>query len=314
MTQDDPRLILQDLLDAMSLAARSDDYDAVLSYYSLPYLHRALDSKVMLETREDLRIGVEAFYKALVAKGADQIIRLASNATYLSPNYIEGVYVTHLLVNSVPVTRSFTNRTIIRRTPDGWKLAETFNGFSHKIWPIRVFYVPDEPLSYPDASEDDARRSAMEPLAIYQSFINAMTRTNVSGDFEAYCKHCMFPHTIHANNHDGINETPEAAREFFFSLLDILVEHDIQDFVRIADYAEFVSADEICGYHMAHFLRDGQSGLPPVRSRMILKRSGTQWYMSSVTNSLENEEYPYRHLVPASELVTQLAIQKRTKQ
>ncbi|MEP4198605.1 MAG: hypothetical protein ABJL99_23530 [Aliishimia sp.] len=312
MNTDDPKLIFQNVLDAMSQAVAQDGVKGLMPLFSLPYLHLALDAKIMLETREDLIAGLEAFYQTLASKGVDKVIRLASKATHLSANYIDGIYVSHLLRGTLPIVRSYTNRAVIRRTTDGWKLTETMNGFRHNTWPIRVFSVPDEVPDYTSLGIEDSRRSALEPLAIYQTFINAMTRANVSGNFEDYCNRCLFPHTSHTNNHDTKNVTKEHSRVFFDALLELLEEHKVEDFMRIADHAEFVSADEICGYHTARFLPDGPGGLAPVKSRMILKRLGTRWFMSSVTNSLSNEGYPYRHPIPTEDLMTQLAIQKRT--
>lgn len=309
----DPKTIFQNLLDEISSEGMKGGSDALVSFFSLPYLHEAIDTKIMLENEDDLRTGLKVFYDTLTTKGVTQTIRLVSNADYLSPNYIEGVYVTHVLRGAVPVVRSYTNRAVVRRSQSGWKLTHTQNGFSHKVWPIRVFYVPDDPPDYKTGREDDVRRDAMEPLAIYQSFINRMTEANVAADEQAYLSLCMFPHWVHLNQHDEEITSEEQVCAFVRSVSDLLATHEVEDFVRIADHAEFVSSSEICGYHTTHFLRGGDSALEPVKSRIILKRIGTRWFLSSVTNSLNNEDYTYSHPIPTDELVTQLAIQQRTK-
>ena len=313
MAHEDPRTIFQDLLDRVSEAGAGGRVETMLPFFSLPYLHEALDAKIMLETQDDLRVGLSAFYETLRAKGVTQMIRLCSQADYLSPNYIDGQYVTHLLHNSRPIVRSYTNRAVIRRTDDGWKLAQTINGFSHKIWPIRVFYVPEDPPEYGLAQHDDARRDALEPLAIYQSFINRMTQANVAGDKDAYLSLCALPVWWHLDENDHEFADASAISEFVDSVSELLAEHEIEDFLRIADHAEFVSGSEICGYHTTHFLRGGEPALDPVKSRLLLRRKGTRWYMHSVTNALKYSDHPMRNPIMTTDLATQLDIQKRTK-
>ncbi len=310
---EDPKTIFQGFLDGLSAAISSGGAKAVMPFFSLPYLHEALDAKVMLENQSDLEDGLASFYATLSAHGVDQSIRLVTNADYLSPNYIEGIYVSHMLRGATPVVRSFTNRAVIRRTADGWKITHTINGFSHKVWPIKVFYVPDVPPEYGIAAQDDVRREATEPLAIYQSFINRMTQANVAGDVDAYNSLCHFPYTFHTEADDDNFATEDDARRFVEAVVELLDRHEVEDFVRIADRAEFVSASEICGYHTTHFLRGGEAALEPVKSRIILQRVGTQWLLRSVTNSLNQEAHFYRHQVPSERLVTDLAIQQRTK-
>ena len=313
MPEDDPKLILQELLDRMSETGKSGELTDMMQLYSLPFLHEAIDARVMLETREDLRIGLEAFYETLRAKGVTQIIRLVSQADYLSPNYIDGTFVSHQLHNSRPIMRSYTNRAVIRRTDEGWRLTQIVNGFSHKIWPIRVFYVPDEPVEAEERSPDDVRREALEPLAIYQSFINRMTQANVTGDKDGYAAMCQLPYWMHMDEGDSLIDDVAGIHAFCDDLSKMLERHEVEDMLRIADHAEFVSADEICGYHTAHFLRDGKPVIDPIKSRLLLRRKGTRWFLHSVTNSIKYTERMYQNPIPTKDLVTQLDIQKRTK-
>lgn len=313
MISDDPRTIFQTILDEVAEAGAAGDTDGMMRYFSLPYLHEALDTKIMLENQEDLRVGLSAFYETLRGKGVTQMIRLVSQADYLSPNYIEGQYVTHLLRDSRPIVRSYANRAVIRRSGDSWRLTQTFNGFSHKIWPIRVLYVPDDPPDYSTPHQDDARREALEPLAIYQSFINRMTQANVAGDKDGYLSMCTLPMWMHMDETDQLIENKQGIYDFCDAVTKLLQDNEVEDMLRIADHAEFVSANEICGYHTAHFLRGGEAVVDPIKSRLLLKRKGTRWFLQSVTNSIKYGEHPYIDPVPTTDLITQLDIQKRTK-
>jgi hypothetical protein len=312
MASDDPRNLLQTLLDRYSALCEGGDVEQVLKLFTLPFLHEALDTKIMLETREDLRIGQMALAETMRGKGVTQIIRLASRADYLSPNYIDGVFVTHLLHDSRPIARSYSNRAVLKRSDDGWRFSQITYGFSHKVWPVRVFYVPEEQPEF-DAQADDARREALEPLAIYQSFINRMTQANVADDKEAYLALCELPMWMHMDETDRLIEDKEGIYDFCDAVTKLLQGYQIEDFLRIADHAEFISANEICGYHTAHFLRGGEAAVDPIKSRLILRRTGTRWRLHSVTNSVKYGEHTFSDPVPTKDLKTLLDIQKRTK-
>ena len=83
--------------------------------------------------------------------------------------------------------------------------------------------------------------------------------------------------------------------------------------MRIADHAEFLSRDLICGYHTTRFLRDSSDKLDPIKSRMILRRVGTRWFLNSVTNAMSQAQAPYGEPIATPDLVTHREIQERTK-
>lgn len=314
---EDPKAILQDVLDRMGETVKAGAIEQAMQLYSLPYLHEALDARVMLETREDLRIGLDSFANAMHAKGVTQVIRLVSSAEFLSPNYIDGTFVSHQLHNSRPIMRSYTNRTVIRRTGEGWKLTQMQNGFSHQTWPIRIYSVPEDlPDEVPDCetgTPDDARREALEPLAIYQGFINRLTQANVAGDKDGYLAMCALPMWMHMDETDRLIEDAQGVYDFCDAVTKLLEDNHVEDMLRIADHAEFVSANEICGYHTAHFLRAGEPAVDPIKSRLLLRRTGTRWFLHSATNSIRYGTHPFSDPVPTKDLKTLIDIQKRTK-
>lgn len=297
----------------MSEAMLHADLNVLTQFVNLPHLHRSRDNRTVIETREDMIKGFATFSDSLKAQGANQFIRLAGSAEYLSDDYIRGTHVTHVLRNATPVVPSFVNRAVLRRGHDNWKLVENFGDYTSDGWPVRILQVTAKARSSDEISHTDARRESAQPLALYQRFLNALTRANVTDDFDAYCDLCMFPHSSHTAQSDTIREAPEDVRVVFDGISRVLSDNNVDEFARIADHAEFISGDTICGYHIAHFLSAGKETLEAIKSRMILRRIGTRWFLQAVTNSVANEDFKFGEPVLTEDLVTQVDIQKRTK-
>ncbi len=304
--------IYQDWLDTLHAAVLRGDLDVVAAHVSLPYLHQSEDARLVIETRRDMETGFHSFARMLKARGVNQFIGLATTAEYLSDDYIEGFHVAHALRNGVPVLPNYTNRAVLRRGAANWKLSEIEHGFSHGEWPIRVVHVAKDTTTE-RSQKDDVRRESTQPLALYQRFLNALTRANVTADFGAYCRLLEFPYSYHSVGKDMIASGPEDVRPHFDMVTEMLRENGIEDFARIADHAEFLSGNMICGYHTSWMMRDGTDALESIRSRMILHRHGTRWFAKSVTKAVEDDQFPYGQPVVADDLVTDLEIQKRTK-
>ena len=232
----------------------------------------------------------------------------------MSDDYIEGYGVNHILRNATPLVPSYSAYFVLRRAVNGWKLVEVHHEISHGTWPVTLLKVPQHGDGISLSAADDARREATQPLALYQSFLNSLTQANVSGDFDRYLSMCQLPYPSHAENNDTIIDEPESVRAFFNMLTGMLKNNKIEEFLRIADQAEFISNDTLCGYHTSRFLRGGEDALPPIRSRMILRREGVRWKLNAVTNSVASWNIPYSEPVATKTLVTQIEIQERTKQ
>ncbi len=308
----DPLTIYQDWVDTMCAAIQGGALDVIAMHVALPYLHRSQDARIVIETRRDMEKGYRSFINMLQSHGVNQFIGLATSAEYLSDDYIEGVHIVHSLRNAAPVLPAYSNRTVLRRGVANWKLSEVHHGFSHGNWPVNVIHVGDD-LHTRRSQTDDARRQSTQPLALYQRFLNALTRANATGDLDAYCRMCDFPYSSHSASQDLVVEGVDGVRPFFDGVSDLMRENRIEEFARIADRAEFLSGSSICGYHTCRFMRGGTDALEPVRSRMILNRIGTQWFLKSVTNAVKDCPFPYSQPVVGDDLVTDLEIQRRTK-
>lgn len=308
----DALTIYQDWLDIVFGAILGGDVEVIATHVSLPYLHRSRDMKLVIETRADMERGFASFARMLRSQGVNQFIGLATSAEHLSDDYIEGFHVVHSLRNAAPVLPAYTDRVVLRRGAAAWKLSEIQHGFSHRHWPVSVIFMY-ECAATGRAVNDDARRDTTQPLALYQRFLNAFTQANVTGDFDGYCKMVDFPCSYHSHGRDEVAESPDDARPYFDLVWALLRENRIEEFARIADSAEFLGGNTICGYHISRFMRGGTDALAPVKSRMILQRTGTRWRLKSVTNALKDDEFPRNELVVVDDLITDIEIQKRTR-
>ncbi|WP_299969022.1 hypothetical protein [uncultured Roseobacter sp.] len=308
-------VIYQDALDAVSRAIMEEDGPGLMARAKLPHLVRTAQSEAVMETPEDLIQGFGVFAQAVKALGATQLVRLATDATYLSPQYITGHHVTHTLRDALPVIESYTNRMVLICDAGIWKMLETETTLQNPHWPIHMPRAPRDGArkAAPAAPKDDVRKLAVSPLRLYQDFLDALSEANNAGDFDGYCNHMLFPYSSHTEATDTIIDSPEDVRPFFDGLRQTLAKHGADRIARCAESAEFISADLICGYHATEFRAGEACVFGPVKSRMVLKRQNTDWYLKSVTNALQNKRYPYNVPRPGKALVTLQKIQERTR-
>lgn len=307
--------VYQETLDVLSRALMEGDWALALARIKLPHLQRTQSTEIVVETAEDLIIGLTAFRDALRGRGATHLVRLATDAEFMSENYMAGHHVTHTLRDAVPVVDSYANRMVLLREDGLWKVLEVECMLDNPHWPIHIPQVHrdgarPEALKSP---ENDARRQSVDPLTIYQSFIDELSEANTEDDFEAYCGCLLFPYSSHTESLDTIISTPEEVRPFFDMLRREMDDKSADRLVRRAEQAEFISSDLICGYHATDFCAGEVSVFGPIKSCMVLKRKGTTWYLKSVTNSLSNNRFPYNVPKPSKALVTLRTIQERTR-
>lgn len=307
--------VYQETLDILSRALMEGDWEVAQARIKLPHLQRTQSTQVVVETAEDLIIGLTAYRDALRGRGATHLVRLATDAEFMSENYIAGHHVTHTLNNAVPVMDSYANRMVLLREDGLWKVLEVECMLDNPHWPIHIPHVhragaDPKALRSP---ENDARRQSVDPLIIYQSFVDELSEANTDGDFEAYCNCLLFPYSSHTESLDTIISTPDEVRLFFDMLQSQMRNSGADRIDRHAEQAEFISSDLICGYHATTFYAGEVSVFGPIKSRMMLTRKGTSWYLKSVTNSLSNTRFPYTVPKPSTALVTLRTIQERTR-
>ena len=309
------REIYQGLLDQLSDGLMANDNASMVDGMSFPFRKTTLNEEFIIESAKDWLISVEKFREALHSQGVNHFIRLVTDASFLSENYITGRHMTYIMRNAVSAVEPYENRSTLVRKDGVWRVTEMNSTLNNAHWPISLPQVAQGDLSdwIEDGAEADARRWSTSPKVIYQTFMNGLSRSNLENDFEAWCDHCAFPHSIHMATVDEVAEEPAHIRPFFDMLSTQIAKLEIDEIDRRTDNAEFISATKICGYHITNLRSKGVSKLGPVSSRYILERFGTQWKATSITNSVKNTAFPYSIPELGDALVTLRAIQERTK-
>ncbi|MEM6595054.1 MAG: hypothetical protein AAF672_09700 [Pseudomonadota bacterium] len=311
----DAREIYQTMLDVMTDALLSNDQPTLMSGVVYPFRMSTMEEEFIIESALDWQACTEAYRKNLLAQGVNHYIRLVTDAEFLSENYIRGSHITHTLRNANVVVPAYENRAILTRVDGVWRFSELDSALKNNRWPISMAHVSkDEKRTWvDDLPESDIRRTNASPKAIYQNFLNELSVINMSGDFEAWCERCAFPHYVHIENVDEVIETPDQIRPFLNMISEQIDTLNIDAINRQATHAEFIGATQLCGYHTTTFESAGEVRLGPVAGRYILERTGTAWRMTSVTNSISNSQFPYSQPEPGNALVSLREIQERTK-
>ena len=306
-------LLMQDVLDVQSRALLDGNVPAMRETVTLPYRRIAKGLDVIIESEADFHTGALAFSGSLRSLGVSHFIRLVIDAEFLNDDCIEGHYVTHALRNATQMVPSYHNRMVLRCVAGIWRMAEVASELETKSWPICLLRVAEAGTVHDARPEDDARRNDDEPLTVYQDFLDRLTDATVKQNFDAYIALCDLPYSSHGNNVDTLLTSPEDVRAFFELTVKMINGVNADTFVRSAKTAQFLGPDVICGYHQGRFLKAGAEALPPIKSRMILKRKAMGWKLKHVTNAIANRTYPYSTPEPTDALPTHLEIKERTK-
>ncbi len=307
------KCIYQDHLDRLSEAVLSGDIDALIAGHTMPVRIVTQTEDFVIETQADLAECATLFHKSIKGMGANNYIRLVSEAEFLTEDCIEGQHVTHTLKDAISLVPSYQNRMVLVRKDGIWRSSVVRSGLENASWPIASPKV--DVTHHPRLSRHDPKRELAAlnatPLSIYQSYLDALTATNISHDFEGWCALCDFPHSVHIDNFDDIISGPADVQPFFEMFAKLIADHKVDTVIRKADHAEFLSPTEICGYHQTTLSSKGEIKVGPVSSRYILHRTGTTWRMRSVTNSVANQQFPYDVPKISEALVSLRDIQKR---
>jgi hypothetical protein len=309
--------IYQESLDTLSRAVMSLDLDGCAALYNLPVQVRTLTGEMVIETDKDLRDGYEVYAQSLIGQGATDLLWLASTARWISPDFIEGFHVTHILRKTMPLTEPYHSRVVMRLVGDTWKIDEIEIQVPKTQWPVMLPSLPDGRAvaqSFFKFARGDARSTVANPLSVYALFLRDYSAFNMAHDFENWSAMHLYPHTTHTDFVDKTIKGPEGNRPFFDMVSRLIREHGCDRFERAPSRAEFLSANQICGYHTGTMYAGDKIVLGPVKSRMILQRVGPTWFLRSVTNAVANDQFPYNEPQVSSELTRLLDIQNRKRE
>lgn len=310
----DAKTVVQELLDTQSRALMTADAELMCDTVLFPYRRATASVDTIIENLDDLRIGVNAFHQSICGMGVNHLIRLVISAEYLSADYIEGRYITHLLRNASAMLPAYENSIVLRFAKGAWRVIEIRSELGGNRWPISLLRVKGARLPPTFvATDDDIRRTASEPMPLYQGFLDRLSAATMTNDFDDYLGLCDLPYTSHSDSVDTVINTADHVRAFFDTTVAMISGDTADTLKRVADNAQFLGPDLICGYHDTLFSKDGAPTLAPIKSRMILKRRGVEWKLKHVTNAVANPSFPYTAPEPTNALLTHREIQERTK-
>lgn len=304
--------IYQSWLDATSHAILHGDKDVVARHIALPYLHAWTEGHLVIETRADMEKGHLQYGKALRAHGATDLVRVVEEAEFLGPCHIAGRHRVHVLRGGSPVLDSFSTRLVLKQQCCNWQMIESHMGIDHRSWPVEIIRNGQQ-IELEVADPGDARRCLQDARTIYQILQNKLSRTLLTGDFEAYNALIDLPFRAHTLACDHVTETLDDARAGFDAFHRFLMENGVDDYQRHSLRAEYIGRDELCGFHVCRFLRDGAPAHAPITSRMFFRKTENGWRIRSMTHALANDTYPFVAPQVASHLPTEIDIHERTK-
>jgi hypothetical protein len=120
----------------------------------------------------------------------------------------------------------------------------------------------------------------MNPLTVYQSALDAVSRAVLAGDFEAYAAMIDLPYLIHTAVADLLVTTTADLRPTFDALSQGLKARGVTHYERVARAADYAARDRIVGWHQTHALSDGEPLAYPHVARHTLVRRGDRWLFS----------------------------------
>lgn len=307
--------IYQAKLDHMSTLLLAGEVEAAADILFLPNTMRTAQSEQVFETREEIIDQIKKVCSFLQSNGVTHYVRLVTHSAYLSAGFIKGLHTTHILRNATYVVAPYDCTGFMQQRDDVWGFTQLDTMLGNRYFPIvNPTPLDDSRQTFDAEYTEDARSGDQAAVEIYQDYLDALTATNLADDFEGWCNHCFFPHTVHTTAMDKTIKTPEGIRPFFEMLTAMIREKGITSFRRIAETASFISGDRIVGYHTGNLNRGEEVIIGPIKSRMVIQKTDAGgWAMTSVTNSVLDQSIQGGFENPTNSIPTLREIDKRNR-
>jgi hypothetical protein len=300
-----------DLGSEMMLRGESERFAGLVS---LPFLFRTAAGETLIETAADLVTDANEVVGWLRAQGATHYIRLVKRARFLNPLTIEGWHTTHALRNAMTLATPYNSRCVLRLEEGTWKVVEAEHELANGHFPMHVLRAaPGAFADHWSQPMDDIRRLHAEATPLYQAYLDALSDAETRRDAQAYPGFFQLPYDVHYDDSDHLVAAPERNRAFYDKLVETMAKLGADRMRRRASSAQFIAADQICGYHVTEMLRGETCVFGPVKSRMIIVLTDGSWRCRSVTNALSRNDFPGPEFVSSDTLPTAREIQERMR-
>jgi hypothetical protein len=132
----------------------------------------------------------------------------------------------------------------------------------------------------------------MNPLTIHQQALDAVSKTVLLGDFEAYAALIDLPYLVHTDTARHLVASVDALRPTFEALHQTLLDKGITHYERVARAADFVDRNRIEGWHHTHLISNGERLNLPHVSRHAIVRRGQSWLFSEAHYAIRADRWP----------------------
>lgn len=132
----------------------------------------------------------------------------------------------------------------------------------------------------------------MNPLAIYQQALDAVSAAVLAGDFGAYAARIDLPYLVHTEVARLLVPTVEDLRPTFDNLVRALRSRGVTHYERVAREADFAAPLRIEGRHFTHMIADGAHVAMPYEARQVLVRRGDGWRFSEAHYPTRADRWP----------------------
>ena len=147
----DAAKVLQDYLDAVSVAVLADDWATYRVAMHLPCHIVSHDENKVIETDDDLKAAFDMFCDTLRFQRVTDYIRLVYTASMLDPDLISGSYVSHLIAGGQRIMPPFKSQMTLRLVESRWGAVSVTNALANSRWPlVRLALHPDDDPKGPE--------------------------------------------------------------------------------------------------------------------------------------------------------------------
>lgn len=119
--------IYQRLLDDISLAYATDDFEAFTTYFDLPHTTYTFEKSYTIKTPDDLRTVFDNMRAQFSGLGVTDYIRVCLEADFLSETLIRGTHVTHITRKGANLEEPYPVMSHLNFTGGLWKVAQSEN-------------------------------------------------------------------------------------------------------------------------------------------------------------------------------------------
>ena len=264
-------------------------------HITLPYLHRSLDTEMVVETEEEMTTGWSGFADFMKTNGATHYVRSCKSASFLSDDYIEGTHHVYIMRDSQTVVDPYHSRMVLRKKDGHWRMCETSSAFWHSRWPISTIRTPSIPVDAFSPTPNDARRLGQDPGKILQGFLNTLADGLRGRKFEPLFDLVDFPLSC-LTMADSMDITSRALAETLFTGAMQRYQIDFCDTFELrAEHAELIGAATLFGYFTSDL---PQCALEEeyLRGSILLRLISGVWYLKSLSLLTEDKEQQTKRL------------------